>query len=60
MGKYAAYLAAGLAFAAIVVGGLITVNADVSDLMMAIQMLGAGIVLVGIAVMTLALVVVRD
>lgn len=60
MGKYGAYLAAGFAFVATVVGGLITVNANVSELMLLVRMLGAGLVFVGLAVITLALVVVRD
>jgi hypothetical protein len=60
MTRYGAYLAAGFASVAIVVGGLITTSGNVGDLMLMIRMLGAGIGFVGFAVLSLAVVTLRE
>ncbi|QCC50734.1 hypothetical protein [Halapricum salinum] len=60
MNKYGVYLAVGLAVTAALVGGLITINGSVTELIMLVRLLGAGIVLVGLSVVTLAVVVLRQ
>lgn len=60
MSRYAAYLAAGLASLSIIVGILILVNGSVGEFMLMIRMLSAGIGFVGLAVLSLAVVILRD
>jgi|AntRauTorcE11898_2_1112593.scaffolds.fasta_scaffold31564_2 hypothetical protein len=60
MTRYGAYLAAGFASIAIVIGGLITINGSVGELMLIIRMLSAGIGFLALAVLSLAMVTVRD
>jgi len=60
MNKYGVYLTAGLATTAAIIGALITINGSVTELMMLVRLLGAGIVLVALAVLVLAVVVLRQ
>lgn len=60
MNKYGVYLAVGLAVVAAFVGVLITINGRVTELMVLVRLLGAGIALVGLAVVTLGVVVLRQ
>jgi len=60
MNRYGVYLAAGLATTAVIVGALTTINGSVTELMTLVRLLGAGIVLVGLAVLVLAVVMLRQ
>jgi hypothetical protein len=60
MTKYGAYLAIVLAAIALFVGSLIVINGTAGELILLIRMLGAGIAFLGLAVVALATVALRE